>query len=231
MKCISRARSKKNRSDLNLNDEYGNKDVLDQLKKLGDEVYRDRAGINKDISNSFSASLNGQAINLLQDPINAVNNNMYVDRKEMETAGSYIASVKAAREIGIAIDDRTEQNIRRIGERFDELRDVLARHGVNPDGVNDLLGKHSDELQKELIARGTYIPLAELSTLNSPASEEAWKNDKFYALAKEGNDVTLAMTNEGLDKEARALAKKLSDDAYSNDYEANRKPQSNSIDL
>ena len=39
------------------------------------------------------------------------------------------------------------------------------------------------------------------------------------------------MANEGLDKEARALAKKLSDDAHSNDYEANRKPQSNSIDL
>lgn len=221
----------KNRPDLNLNEEYENKDILDQLKKLGDEVYQDRAGINKDASNSFSASLNGQPINLLQDPINALNNNMYVDRKEMETAGSYIASVKAARNIGIAIDDRTEQNIRRISERFDELRDVLARHGVNPDGVNDLLGKHSDELQKELIARGTYIPLAELSTLNSPASEAAWKNDKFYALAKEGKDVTLAMTNEGLDKEARALAKKLSDDAHRNDYEANQKPQSNSIDL
>lgn len=216
----------KNRSDLNLNE-----DILDQLKKLGDEVYRDKAGINKDISNSFKTSLNGQPIDLLQDPVNALNNNMYVDRKEIETAGSYIASVKAARDIGIAIDDRTEQNIRRISERFDELRDVLARHGVNPDGVNDLLGKHSDELQKELIARGTYIPLAELSTLNSPMNEEAWKNDKFYALAKEGKDVTLAMTNEGLDKEARALAKKLSDDAHSNGYEANRKPQSNSIDL
>ena len=216
----------KNRSDLNLNE-----DILDQLKKLGDEVYRDKAGINKDISNSFKTSLNGQPIDLLQDPVNALNNNMYVDRKEIETAGSYIASVKAARDIGIAIDDRTEQNIRRISERFDELRDVLARHGVNPDGVNDLLGKHSDELQKELIARGTYIPLAELSTLNSPMNEEAWKNDKFYALAKEGKDVTLAMTNEGLDKEARALAKKLSDDAHRNDYEANQKPQSNSIDL
>lgn len=221
----------KDRSYSNINDEYGNNDILEQLKKLGDGVHRDRAGINKDASNSFSASLNGQPINLLQDPINALNNNMYVDRKEMETAGSYIASVKAARNIGIAIDDRTEQNIRRISERFDELRDILARHGVNPDGVNDLLGKHSDELQKELIARGTYIPLAELSTLNSPASEEAWKNDKFYALAKEGKDVTLAMTNEGLDKEARALAKKLSDDAHRNDYEANQKPQSNSIDL
>lgn len=223
--------TEKSQPNSNLSDEYGNKDILDQLKKLGDEVYRDRAGINKDISNSFSASLNGQPINLLQDPINALNNNMYVDRNEGKTAGSYIASVKAARDIGIDIDPRTEENIRQIGKRFEELRDVLARHGVNPDGVNDLLGKHSDELQKELIARGTYIPLAELSTLNSPTNEEAWKNDKFYALAKEGKDVTLVMTNEGLDKEALLLAKKLSDDAHRNDYEANQKPQSNSIDL
>lgn len=62
-------------------------------------------------------------------------------------------------------------------------------------------------------------------------NEEAWKNDKFYALAKEGKDVTLVMTNEGLDKEALLLAKKLSDDAHRKDYEINRKPQSNSIDL